>query len=83
MAQKQMLKAEVHARALRASKNVERAEVWARDAPDRWAGRGLKCALAHLAVEWKALVAMGWRVLCSSLSFFVWCSAAEVLCSAA
>ena len=41
MAQKPMVWAEVYARALRASQNMKRAEVWeARDAPDGWMGRG-------------------------------------------
>jgi hypothetical protein len=36
-----MLRVEVYDRALRASQNVETAEVWwARDAPYGWAGRG-------------------------------------------
>jgi hypothetical protein len=41
MEQKPMLRVEVYARALRASQNVKRAEVWwARGAPYWWAGRG-------------------------------------------
>jgi hypothetical protein len=50
MAQKPLLRAEVHAHALRASQNVKRPDVWeARDAPDGWTGRGR-------VREWKALV---------------------------
>jgi hypothetical protein len=53
MAQKPMLRTEVYARALRASQDVKRAEVWvARDAPYGWAGRGR-------VREWKALVWSG------------------------
>ena len=57
MAQKPMLRAEVYARALRASQKRERERMygWARDAPDEWAGRGR-------VREWKALV-WGWRDL--------------------
>ena len=57
MAQKPMLRAEVYARALRASQKCERERMygWARDAPDEWAGRGR-------VREWKALV-WGWRDL--------------------
>ena len=48
-----MLRVEEYARALRASQNVNRAEVWsARDAPYGWAGR------VRLR-EWKALVLGG------------------------
>jgi hypothetical protein len=71
MAQKRMLRAKGHARALRASQNGKRAEVWwAEDAPDGWAGRGR-------VREWKALVWDG------VISDFVWRSPAEVLCSTA
>ena len=51
MALKPMLLAEVHARALRASpkRESERGYGKARDAPDKWAGRGR-------VQEWKALV---------------------------
>ena len=57
MAQKPMLRAEVDARASRASQKRERVRRywWARDAPDEWAGRGR-------VREWKALV-WGWRDL--------------------
>ena len=57
MAQKPMLRAEVYARALRASQKRERERMygWARDASDEWAGRGR-------VREWKALV-WGWRDL--------------------
>ena len=57
MAQKPMLRAEVYARALRASQKRETGRMygWARDAPDEWAGRGR-------VREWKAL-AWGWRDL--------------------
>ena len=55
--QKPMLRAEVYARALRASQKRERERMygWARDASDEWAGRGR-------VREWKALV-WGWRDL--------------------
>ena len=62
MAQKQMLRVEVYARALRASKKRERERMfgWARDAPDELAWRGRVRA-------WKALV-LGWRgFLCVAL----------------
>ena len=57
MAQKPVLRAEVYARALRASQKRERERMygWARDASDEWAGRGR-------VREWKALV-WGWRDL--------------------
>ena len=50
LAQKSMLRAEVYARALRASQKRERERMygWACDAPDEWAGRGR-------VREWKAL----------------------------
>jgi hypothetical protein len=66
MAQKPVLRVEVHARALRASQNVKRAEVrWARDALYGWARRGR-------VREWKALVRGGviseevWLSLCGA-----------------
>jgi hypothetical protein len=44
IAQKPMLRVEEDTRALRASQNVKRADVWwARDAPYGWAGRGRAC----------------------------------------
>ena len=51
MAQKPIMRAEVYARALRASQKRERERMygWARDAPDEWVGRGR-------VREWKALV---------------------------
>jgi hypothetical protein len=40
MTQKQTLRAETYARALRAIQNMKKAEVWARDAPDGRRGVG-------------------------------------------